>query len=229
MIKTMLRYISLILICFITVNAIGQSELNSTEKSDPKAKMLLDQLKNKYESLNSLQVDFDLIIEFPAQAPDVQSGMMLQKGKMYAIDFSHQKVYNNGEHLWLHLKAAEEVQLYNASQFEDSEDSLDPDRLLRIYETGDYAYAITYEGKYEGKQISQIEFKPIDRNSEYAKMRLTVDKANQFPLELIVFSKDGSRYTLKIKGFKENPTLLDQIFTFDSKANPDLYVEDLRM
>ena len=69
------------------------------------------------------------------------------------------------------------MQVNNVDDFEEEdEDFLSPKDLLRIYEKEDFIFGLTNDGFENGVAIQQVEFKPIDKDSEYAKMRLTIDK-----------------------------------------------------
>jgi len=79
------------------------------------------------------------------------------------------------------------------------------------------------------KVIQQIEFKPLDRDSEYSKMRLTLVKGSKQLKRVKIFAKDGSRFTMTVNKLESNKEYAASTFEFDSKAYPDIYIEDLRL
>jgi outer membrane lipoprotein carrier protein len=88
---------------------------------------------------------------------------------------------------------------------------------------------ITAEPLLDGKKVTQIEFKPLDRDSEYSKMVLYVDEKSKEMAQMKVFSKDGGRYTLKINDIVANKKYAMETFTFDESKFPGIHIEDLRI
>ena len=221
---------NLLFICvslFLSFGLQAQDYTNAKD-ADPAAKAVLEKLKTKYESYNAMAIDFSLIIEFPEEPAETQKGNLLQQGEKFRLDMDAQSIISNGESLWLWLKNNKEVQI-NDADMEDSEEILSPNDLLKVYNSGEYIYALVNAYEENGILIQQIEFKPIDQFSEYSKLRLTIDKKKMEIMRIKAFSKDGSRYTLKIDKLTPNPTIADSKFVWTKNECPDCYVEDLRI
>ncbi|HNG88607.1 MAG TPA: outer-membrane lipoprotein carrier protein LolA, partial [Saprospiraceae bacterium] len=77
--------------------------------------------------------------------------------------------------------------------------------------------------------LTQIEFKPKDKKSEYSKLRIAIDEKAGTIQSVKAFGKDGSRYTFAITRLSPNKKFSADYFTFDSKKYPGVKVEDLRM
>ncbi len=197
------------------------------ETADKEAKRILEKMRQQYESYDAVAADFTLTIEIPEMDKEVQEGKIIQKNEQYKLDLPDQAVICDGKVLWLHLKKNKEVQINDVE--EEATDILSPKDLLRMYEKDDYYYALTNDD-YEGKvAIQQIEFKPSDRDSEIAKLRLTINKSNMQVRRIQAFNKDGSRYTLEVTGFQTNPKVDANTFVFNKADYPGVRVEDLRM
>ena len=84
----------------------------------------------------------------------------------------------------------------------------------------------TTDGK---KVLTQIEFKPKDKKSDYSKLRVTLDEKLGTIEEVKAFAKDGSRYAFTINKLTPNKKFAAAYFTFDTKKYPGVRVEDLRM
>jgi outer membrane lipoprotein-sorting protein len=80
-----------------------------------------------------------------------------------------------------------------------------------------------------GKVLAQIEFKPVDKKSEYAKIRVSINKKTNLIDSIKAFSKDGSRYTFSITRHKPQASFGAGYFKFDAAKYPRVKVEDLRM
>ncbi len=222
-----MKNIFVILLAFLFVNV---SFAQVSETSDPAAKAILEKLRNKYEAFKTVEADFDLTIEIPEEEAEIQKGNLAQDGEKYRLTLDNQAIYSDGNTLWLYLKSNNEVQINSVEDFEEEdEDFLSPKDLLRIYEQEDFIYGLTNDGYEKGVAIQQIEFKPIDKDSEYAKMRLTIDKKKNQIMRIKAFAVDGARYTMDVKKFKPNLAYKNSDFIFNAKNYPGIHVEDLRI
>lgn len=204
------------------------NQLLSATDSNPRATKILDRISTDFESYKSMEAEFDLVISLPEQPDEVQKGKVIQQGDKYVVDLDQQAIYSDGTAVWLHLKKNNEVQI-NDPDLGDATDMLSPKDMMRIYESGDYVYDITDEPTIEGKKMTQIDFKPLDPDSEYFKISLLAEKINNKMAQMTVFSKDGSKYTLKINNIVGNKDYDAGIFRFDTSKYPDIYIEDLRI
>ena len=203
-------------------------QMLSAEDSDPKATVILDDIRKEFESFQSMEADFHLTIELPEQGEEVQKGKIIQQGDNYVVDLEQQAIYSNGEAIWLHVKKNNEVQINDADTGEDS-DMLSPKDMMRIYESGDYVYFISDTPTVEGRKMNQIDFKPLDSDSEYFKIVLLADKSTNKMAQMHIFSKDGSKFKLKIDNIVANKAYEPAVFTFDQSKYPGIYIEDLRI
>jgi len=223
----MLKYTFLLFFLAFTTLSIAQPG-NFTEENDPAAKKILDKLKAEYDTYNSLEVDFELVLELPQQEAEIQNGLVIQQGDNYKLELDDRAIYSNGEYVWLHIKKNNEVQINDAEMDEDA-GLMSPKDMLQLYESGEFIYGITGEPLIDGKKTTQIDFKPLDSDSEFSKMSLFVDKKSKKMSQMKVFSKDGSRYTLKINDITPNKKYVPAIFAFDESQFPGIHVEDLRI
>lgn len=209
-------------------NALSQSPAPA-EKSDPQAKKVLDKIRKKYEAYKTLEAAFALTIEVPKQPKEVQKGSIGQEGEKFRLEMDQQVIVNDGKTTWVYLKKNNEVQINTSEKGGGNNDFLTPKELLSRYQKGDYLYAITEKTTESGKLLTQIEFKPKDKKSEYSKLRVAVDEKAGTIESLKAFNKDGSRYTFIISRFSPNKKFTADYFTFDPKKYPGVHVEDLRL
>ena len=220
---------SISVVFFTLLISLGFSQaITAQEKSDPAAKKILDKLKAEYDTYKSLEVDFELLLELPQQEAEEQNGKVIQQGDKYKLELDDRAIYSDGEYVWLHIKKNNEVQI-NDAEMDDESAMMSPKDMLQLYESGEFFYAITAEPLLNGKKVTQIEFKPMDRDSEFSKMALYVDKKSDKMAQMKVFSKDGGRYTLKINDITPNKKYAPNIFVFDESKFPGIHVEDLRI
>lgn len=223
----MRRFIMLFALMMSAVLAYSQ-EMTTTADNDPAAKKILDKLKAEYDTYKSMEVDFDLTLELPGQEKEVQKGNVIQQGDKYKLDLNDRGIVSNGQSVWLHIKKNNEVQI-NDAEMDEEANMMSPKDMLSLYESGEFVYAITAEPLLEGKKVTQIEFKPLDRDSEFSKMTLFVDKKSGKMAQMKVFSKDGGRYTLQVNSIVPNKQYDPSTFVFDADQYPGIHIEDLRI
>lgn len=225
----MRKYIFAFLLVAVSQLSFAQSQMTKASDSDPKAKKILDALKKQYNSYKSLEVNFELEIELPGKGKETQKGKLVKSGKKFMAELPDQDVYCDGKTVWLHLKSNKEVQINNYEEGKSDEIMMSPTDMMKMYESGKYAYAITGSAVENGTNVTLIEFKPLDKKSTYSKMRLAVDTKNNKATSMRVFSKDGSKYTLLVKNILPNKAYTADVFVFNAKKHPGVHVEDLRI
>lgn len=211
-----------------SVLAIAQ-KVAEPEVSDPRAKAILDEIRTKYDAYKSLEADFTLTIELPEEDAMVQEGKIIQQGDKYYLDSGDQAIFCDENSLWLYSKNNAEVQINDVDDFEDDAEMLSPKQVMRIYEQEDFLYSLTNSTYEKGVAIQQIEFKPTESDSEYSKIRLTIDQKKKQIIRIKAFGKDASRYTFAIKKLTPNKSYDEATFVFDAAKYPGVHVEDLRI
>jgi len=174
-----------------------------------------------------MEASFSLTIEGPGQPKEVQKGSVSQEGDKFRLEMDQQIIVSDSKTTWVYLKKNNEVQINNAQPGSDNS-FLTPKELLKRYQKGDFLYAIVDKTTENGKVLTQIEFKPKDKNSEYSKLRLSIDEKAGSIQSIKAFGKDGSRYSFNINRLSSNKQLAAGTFAFDAKKYPGVHVEDLR-
>lgn len=225
--KDMIRLFSVCLAVVGFLNA-GVTQSSKSTANDPKAKVILDKLKKQMDSYRNMEIKFEFESEVPGTPVESQKGTMIQEGDKYQIKMKDQDIYCNGTTSWLYLKKGNEVQINDAGQ-DENEGFLSPRQVMNLYSSGKFIYALTEERKVASKTYADIEFKPVSKSYEYSKIRLTIDKTENKLVTLRLFSKDGTRFTLKLTDIISNKKYDPSIFSFNPKAVKGVHIEDLRM
>ena len=223
-----MKYLLLTSLFALTVIFVQAQTKPVAEKSDPEAQKLLDKVRKKYEGYKTLEFAFTLNSEVPGQPVTTEKGTVGQLDNKFRLEMDQQVIINDGKATWVYLKKNNELQINDTE--EDTENGfLTPKDLLRRYQKGDFLYAITDKINENGRLLTQVEFKPKDRNSEYAKIRVSIDEKNQRIESIKAFVKDGSRFTFTITRFSPDKSLSAGYFSFDKSKYPGVKVEDLRL
>jgi outer membrane lipoprotein carrier protein len=200
------------------------------EKSDPQAKVLLDKVRKKYEAYKTVEAGFSLSIELPGQPKQTQKGTISQDGSKFRLDMDDQIVASDGKTTWIFVKQNKEIQITDADPNEASGSGfMTPKELLNRYQKGDYLYAITDKVTESNVVLTQVEFKPKAKNSEYSKMRLSIDEKSSSIKSIKAFAKDGGRFTFTLGTLKTNKAFPSGHFALNASQFPGVKVVDLRM
>jgi outer membrane lipoprotein-sorting protein len=224
-----MKYIMAIMMStfFLATGFAQKKDFTKAQDVDPEAQRVLDKVSEKYEAYKSIEATFSLEIEIPEEPVDTQTGKLKQQGEKYNVDLSSYSMICDGENFWVHNKQNKEVQLNDPPE-EGDDEMMAPQDFYSFYKKGKYLYALTNAIVEKGVPLLQIEFKPLEGDSEYSKIRMTIEKKTSAVKRIKVFSKDGSRFTLEIQNFKANKKFTIADFTFDKEKFPDAHIEELR-
>ncbi len=226
----MQRLISLILIGFFASSIVMAQQAAKPEKSDPEAKKVLDKVRKKYEAYKAISADFSLAIELPGQPKQVQKGTIAQEGDKFRLEMDDQIIASDGKTTYVYVKKNKEIQISNTDPKDMSENGfMTPRELLKRYEKGDFIYAVTEKVTENKVVLTQIEFKPKDKKSEFSKLRLSVDEKTNTIKSIKAFSKDGGRFTFSVSSTNTAAKFGKDHFAIDAKKYPGVKVVDLRM
>ena len=217
----------LTMMALVTITFAQTKQYTATKHSDPAAKALLDKVQAKYNSYKTMQADFTLTIEIPEEPAEVQKGKFMQAGDKYRLEAEAQTMVSDGKTLWLYMKNSQEVQINDVD--EEEGEVLSPSSFLKFYESEKFVYVLINEFPENGVVVQQIEFKPLEEDSEYHKVRLTLNKKTNDVMRIKAFSKDGSRFTFELGKLIANPALPASTFNFAKSECPACHFEDLRM
>jgi len=200
---------------------ISSSLLAQHADSDPAATQVLKELDTKYS--DNIIAEYALIMEMPGEDQISYKGDLKMSGQKYLMNMGDRKVFSDGDAQWLYLSDNNEVQIYDAPDPDDIDNLSSPVSLFNFYKSDQFIYGLVMDEA--GKQ--HIEFKPIDRTSDIAKIRLEL--ASGSIKHIKVFNKGGDRYTLNILSEDLNQDLSLLNFSFNEAQYPGVIVEDLRI
>jgi outer membrane lipoprotein-sorting protein len=195
---------------------------------DPRALRSLQALEQKVAAYDDLTYHFSLKAEIPESEDILREGTFATQGAKYRLEMGDYVLVTNGQSQWVVDRQAAEVQIHDYEAI-DENDLTHPQNLLALYKNPDFDYLLTFEGQDRTKSVQKIEFKPLDRSSEYAKARLTIDQKTGMIDRMEVFLKDGTRYTLTIQKVVANQNLALSSFEIKKGDFPDFHIEDLRL
>ncbi|RVT96571.1 outer membrane lipoprotein carrier protein LolA [Mucilaginibacter limnophilus] len=206
-------------------------------QKDKEAKTILNELSKKYRSYSSIKTDFTFTLDNKqAGITHTQTGTLISKTKGNKFRVSlydplsktkskiDQEIMSDGKTQWTYMVEEKEVQVNDAGV---GNDGFNPAQIFTIYEKG-YKYLYTGTQKQGGKIYQVIDLTPEAEKAQFFKIRLMIDKAKKQIYNVLVFDRNGSRYTYTLKMVTPNVPVADAYFVFDPKKYPGVEVVDLR-
>jgi outer membrane lipoprotein carrier protein len=209
----------------VSLTAQTNTQYLSHKDADPKARLLLKQVKDRLQLTRGVELDFDFIYSAAEAGPTKEKGTLWIKNKKFQLKLGQQTIYSDQKTVWTYIPKRNEVQIQYAADIES--DPLSPFKLLQIHDSPEFTYVMAGETKLNGVPIDIIEFKPLDKNAEYFKIKAEIDRTKKEYRKLTLFLKSGDQYMLQINR-QITKTLPDTMFVFDAKAFPGVKTEDLR-
>jgi outer membrane lipoprotein-sorting protein len=199
-----------------------------TSAQDAKAKGILDELSKKTKSYSSMQADFEYqMLNTKDDIDETQEGSLLSKGDQYRLNIAGQIILSDGQTVWTILPDAEEVQVSEVPE-EDESEYISPNNILSLWEKG-FKYKYDSEGNIGGKAVDVINLYPIEaKEKSFHTIKLYVKKDRSGVERIEIKGKDGTDYIYSINSFKVNQAVTDQKFRFSAEEFPNYDVIDLR-
>ncbi len=214
------RIITLFVSLFVVLAVSAQSDQN--------AKSLLEQTSKKMQSYASMSANFVFTMENSRMnIKEENSGSLLLKGKKYQVNLPDlgMKVYSDGKTVWNLMEAAGQVMITNVG--DDSQGGIDPSAIFNIYQEG-YTFKFVEDKQEGGKTISYVDLFPDDKNAEFSKIRVGVDKSGLMVQSLITHGKDGNQYGIYVRDYKTGLAIADSEFVYDKTKHRNIEEIDFR-
>ncbi|MET1054108.1 MAG: outer membrane lipoprotein carrier protein LolA [Pedobacter sp.] len=201
--------------------------ISGYSQTDAKAKTILAEASKKYKAYDVVKATFVFTMENPQnKQKDTQQGTLTVQSaaNKYKVVMTDQDMISDGKSQWTYLKKDKEVQV---SAVDNSGDALNPAGIFTLYEKG-FKYLYTGEKKDGAKTYQMIDLSPVDSKKSYFKIRLGIDKSAHQIANVVIFDKNGNKYTYIVKSFVPNVKVPAGTFGFDAKKYPGVEVVDLR-
>ncbi|NER11428.1 Outer membrane lipoprotein-sorting protein [Muriicola jejuensis] len=177
-----------------------------------KAKALLDEVYNKVQGYDNIEVNFRYTLENKeANINQETRGDVTIQGDKYLFNYLGSQQLFDGKKVYTVVPENEEVTIENPS---DDENTITPSKLLTFYKKG-YNYAWDILQNVQGRKIQYVKLTPIDTHSEISNILLGIDAQTKHIYKLIETGKNGTKTTITVNSFKTNQPLSKTLFTFN--------------
>lgn len=190
-------------------------------QTDKKATTILDAVSAKFLSYKTVKIELTYAMDNAKQKiHDKYKVSLVSKGDKYKLTAAGQDVMSDGKTVWTYLKDANEVQINNVGE---DEDSFTPTKLLSGYNKNYKSKFIAEKGN---DQI--IELYPLKKGKSFTKVQLTIDKTKKQIAKFMIYDRNGSTFSYIVDKFVTDQAIADNQFTFNKAEHPGVDVNDMR-
>lgn len=190
-----------------------------TFAQDAKAQGILDKLSQKIKAQKTFYVEYSATVKNTANGTNsTVTGKGWVKGDKFCATYGETTIISNGIKTWTIVK--EEKTVYESDADGSDEESINPKKLLTIWESG-------FKNKYEkeetlnGEKVHVIHLYPKNAGkANYHTITLYISKEDNELKKAIMKAKDGTVSTYTLTKFTSNPTVDDSKFVFDKSKYP---------
>ncbi len=194
-------------------------------QKDPKARAILDAMSQKYQNTSAFSANLVYKLENPQERlNETFKGEITVMGDMYRLKIGEQEIINNGETIWTYLREVNEV---NIDNYYPEDDPMAPARIYDVYKEG-YKYSFLEEKKQKGRIVEIVDLEPDNKDEQFFKIRLTIDKTDKTLVNYKVFDKNGNRYFWQVSNFNPDLNLTASHFAFNPSEYQGVEIVDLR-
>lgn len=198
---------------------ISALTLNFTFAQDSKSQGVLDKVSAKMKDYKSFYLEFSASVKNSSTGLNQSEiGKGWVKGSKFYASYGENTIISNGSKTWTVVK--EEKSVYESDANSNDEESINPKKLMTIWESG-------FKNKYEkeetlnGEKVHVIYLYPKNPGKmDFHTVILYISKDDLELKKAIMKAKDGTVMTYSLTKFSPNSTVEDSKFVFDSKKYP---------
>lgn len=186
---------------------------------DTKAQGILNKLSAKMKGQSSFYIEFSANIKnSSAGTNESATGKGWVKDDKYYASFGDNTIISNAVKTWTIVK--EEKSVYVSDADEDEEESINPKKLMTIWETG-FKNKYVKETTLNNTAVHVINLYPKNsREVDYHTITLYIAKSTNELKKVVMKTKDGTVMTYRLTKFQSNPTINDSKFVFSRAKYP---------
>lgn len=198
-----------LLIAFLSLSLI-------TFAQDKDARKLLDEVSNKTNSYEDMEIEFSYNMDNNAEdIHQKRSGNAFIQKEKFQLNLEGVLILFDGTKRYTVIE--DEVTI---SSGEDESGISSPTQILGMYKEG-YTLKWDIEQKIPNKVIQYVRLIPMDSDSEYQYILIGCDTKSKDLFNVIYTDKQGTQYKLQIQELKSNQNLPESLFSFDKTKYPE--------
>lgn len=203
----------------------GLLTISSLHAQDNKAQKILDQSREKFESLSDFAASYKYKLTNKAMRSEgvEKEGSMKYKDGMYYIDLGNQEIFCDKETQWIYLKEDQEVTIVPY----DPEESVSIESIYKLYKTKSNP---TYLGEdnLNGSKQHKILLNSTDEEVDYNRVTIWINQKNEFIEKITLIDRNQTEEDIEIYDIQSNVGFKTSDFQFDVSKHPNVDVYDER-
>lgn len=190
---------------------------------DAKADKILSSLSSKMKTQSSFYIEFNANIKNAASGlNESNTGKGWVKGEKFHASYGENTRISNGVKSWTILK--EEKSVYVTEADDEDEESMNPKKLMTIWETG-FKSKYDKEMKLGVDNVHVIYLYPKNPGSvEYHTITLYISTTENELKKAVTKTKDGTTMTYTVTKFQPSTSISDSKFVFDQSKYPGYHI-----
>jgi outer membrane lipoprotein-sorting protein len=196
-------------------------------QQDPDARRILDMVAEKTKSYESIQADYELIIE--DRKEDIKSeskGQIIIKKNKYKLESEGSTVYYDGRTMWTYTQDIDEVVITEPDTLDENFLS-NPAKIFYFYNR-DFKYRYVGEVMADNTKMHEIHLFPINLEQPYSRIKVYIDIDKNLLSALSIVGKDGVDYNISLSNYITGKDFDDSLFVFDKSKHKKAEIIDLR-
>ena len=172
---------------------------------------------------SAIRTNFKLIVtEKNKVNSQTNSGMFTLKGNKFVLEMDETKAWFDGKTQWAYVAESNEVSITEPTVDEIA--SINPLAILAGYK----AKSNVRFSKTKSAQNHIIELMPKNKNNDFSKITVQINKANNQLVSIIMVDKKANITTLLLQNYQKVTKLNDDFFVFNKNAYKNVTINDLR-
>lgn len=172
---------------------------------------------------SAIRTNFKLIVtEKNKVNSQTNSGMFTLKGSKFVLEMDETKAWFDGKTQWAYVAESNEVSITEPTVDEIA--SINPLAILAGYK----AKSNVRFSKTKSAQNNIIELMPKNKNNDFSKITVQINKANNQLVSIIMIDKKANITTLLLQNYQKVTKLNDDFFVFNKNAYKNVTINDLR-
>jgi outer membrane lipoprotein-sorting protein len=186
---------------------------------DAKSQAILDKVSKKMKAESSFYIEFSANVKnSDSGVNENETGKGWVKGDKFYASYGDNTITSNGVKTWTIVKAEKSV--YETDADEEDEESINPKKLMTIWENG-FKNKYARETSMGEEAVHAIYLYPKNPGSvDYHTVILYISIDSNDLKKVIMKMKDGTIMTYRLTKYTSNPSIEDSKFVFDVKKYP---------
>lgn len=186
---------------------------------DAKAQGILDKVSAKIKANKTFYVEFSATVKNSSNGTSTTAtGKGWVKGEKFSATYGENTIISNGTKTWTVVK--KEKAVYETAADDDDDESMNPKKLMTMWETG-FKNKYDKEETLNGEKVHVISLYPKNaKTASYHTITLYIAKSDNELKKAVMKAKDGTVMTYSLTKFTSNPTVEDSKFVFDMSKYP---------